>query len=181
MSVNSDKRFRVRQSVYDKCVGKLLPHRIGQILKELGFRTRIFEVEENGVDIKVFDNDNRLILVGEIVNWSHRSYMNNSRITKIISNLSEYQCQRLFIYTAIGGESLLKNLDDYGIPKLKIGYQLLPKFFYDHFAKKDQVILREIDSRITRRDIKTKVGKFLQSSAIEITANLLTEAPVQTN
>jgi hypothetical protein len=175
------RRYPVEKEEYDKSVGKLLPHRIGQILKELGFRTQIFEVEENGVDIKVFDNDNRLILVGEIINWSIGSYLNNSRITKIINNLSEYQCKRVLVYAAPRGEHLLEDLGSYSISKLKIGYQLLPKYFYDHYAKRGQVFLREIDSRITRQDIKTKIVEFLQSSAIEITANILTEAPVQTN
>jgi len=168
MSGNFDKRYPCEKRIYNQCVGMLLPHRIGQILKELEFRTQVFGVETNGVDIKVFDNDNRLILVGEMINWSIGSYLNNSRITKIINNLSEYQCKRLLVYAAPRGEHLLENLGNHSISKLKIGYQLLPKYFYDHYAKRNQVFLREIDSRITRQDIKSKIAKCLQSSGIEI-------------
>jgi hypothetical protein len=75
------------------------------------------------------------------------------------------------IYTVLENESALNGFDIYGISLLKIGYQLLPKSFYDHFAKKNQIEFREIDSRKTRNDIRSRITEFLQSSSIEIVSS----------
>jgi hypothetical protein len=161
------RRFPVEQQICNKCIGALLQHRIGQILKDLGFRTKIAKVESNGVDLEVYDVENNLVLVGEIINWSPYSYLSIPRRNRIIDNLSQYHCRKVLIYAAMKGEDLLDDFDSYGISKLKIGYQLLPKLFYKHYSERGMIESRRIDSRKTRKDILTKMSNLLDLLRIQ--------------
>src|SRR4030042_4620751 len=118
MSENSGRRFPIERSRYYQSVGRLLPHRIGQIFQELGFETKICLGQSNGVDLVVFKAD-ELVLVAEIVNWSLPSEMAYKRKSEIISNLSEYSCKRVLIYTAFENENILRDLAINGIAILK--------------------------------------------------------------
>jgi len=159
---NIDRRYPVEETRYKQSVGKLLPHRLSQISRELGFETEIAKGQSNGVDIKIYQN-RRLVLVGEVLNWSLESSLNIPRKNSIIDNFSRYTCKKVSIYTCLENESTLLDLARYEVDFIKIGYQLLPKSFYDFFTRKNQVTLREIDSRETRQDIKSKLIDYLQS------------------
>ena len=162
MSENS-RRYPIEKHRYLQCVGKLFEHRIGQIFEELGFKTEIAKGQSNGVDLKVYDNEDNLILVAELVNWCPYSKPNIQRKDNVVSNLSQYHCKRFFIYTTMKGESILDDLRLHDVSLIKIGYQILPKYFYDFYARRNQVILRRIDSRETRQNIKSKIMDFLQT------------------
>jgi len=166
LSENS-RRYPIDQRLYTKCVGSLLQHRVGQILKDLGYRTEVPRVESNGVDLKVYNRESNLILVGEVINWSYRSYSDKKRKKRIIGNLSQYPCRRLLIYSTMGKEFLLEDLESQDISKLKIGYQLLPRYFYDHFARQNGILYRRVDSRETIQDVRAKIANLLQSFGIE--------------
>jgi len=161
-----DKKIRYLQSV-----GRLLPRRIEQILKELGltedsgYRIWINSKQGNDVDFKVWHRDS-LILVGEILNWCIGSWLSEKRKRWIVSNLSQYDSKRVLIYTIMKREDLLKDLALHGISVFKIGYQLLPRLFYDYFAEIDRVIDRRIDCRETKQDIKSKIADLLNSLLI---------------
>jgi hypothetical protein len=161
MSDTSTRRFPIDRREYFNCVGRLLAHRLGQIFKELGYQSSIAKGQSNGVDLIVSD-DNIQILVAEILNFSIMTYLSEDRKNKIVRNLTEYNCRRLLIFSCIANEGILRDLPLYAISTLKIGYQLHPKYFYDFFAAKDQVILREVDSQATWQDIKSKIVAFLQ-------------------
>jgi len=165
MSDNSE-RYPIDRQRYFNCVGRLLPHRLGQIFKELGYQSSIAKGQSNGVDLIVTDG-NKQILAAEIINFSVFSSLSSYRKSCIIQNLSEYSCKRLLIYSCIEDEGILKDLGVQEILTLKIGYQLQPKYFYDFFAAKRQVVLREVDSRATWQDITTKIVAFLQSVGID--------------
>jgi hypothetical protein len=173
ISVNY-KRYPVdSKRKYLQSLGKLLPHRIGQIFQELGFRSWIAKGQSNDVDLKVFDDKDNLILVAEILNWSSHSRMSEIRRNWIINNLSRYNCHRLLIYTVFENEKILDDFDDYGFSLLKIGFQLLPKSFYNFFVRKNQVENRKRDSRVSKQDIKSKIIEYLQSSSMEILIQIL--------
>jgi len=168
LSENFDRRYPIEKYRYYQSVGKLLPHRIGQIFQELGFRSWIAKKQSNDVDLKVFDDKDNLILVAEILNWCLYSELSEKRKNWIITNLSKYNCKKLLIYTVLKNENVLDCLAVYKISLLKIGFQLLPKSFYDFFARKNQIESREIDSRNNRIYIKSKLMEYLRSSSIEI-------------
>ncbi len=114
----------------------------------------------NDVDLKVWDKDT-LVIVGEILNWSIVSELARKRLRKMISNLKEYSCRRLMIYTHLDENSLLA-FKESGIDTLGIGYQILPKYYYNFYASKGQVIGRKIDSKETRLDLKNKLIAYLR-------------------
>ena len=163
-----NSRYPVKRKAYTHSVGKLLPHRISQILQELGFKTWINRGQTNGVDLKVYDNGNNLLLVAEILNWSIGSLLSEKRKNCIIENLLCHNCEKVLIYTNFENKDALENFSEHGISLLKIEYQLLPKYFYNFFKAKDKIVSRRIDSRETKEDIKSKIIEYLQSSSIEI-------------
>ena len=167
MSENS-ARYPDEQHKYCQSVGRLLPNIIGLALRDLGFKVWVNPDQSNGVDLKLYDKEDNLVLVAEIINWSSYSEMANNRKRSIISNLSEYNCRRVLIYTTLKNEGVLDDLGSNEISLLKIGYQVLPETYYQFYAKKGQVCRREIDSEETRQDIRSKMVNFLQSSGIQI-------------
>ena len=96
----SKNRYPLVKSKYLESVGTLLPHRIGQILKDLGYEAKIESVHSNGVDLKVSNNED-LFLVAEILNWSPYTELNYKRRSCIQRNLGKYNCYKVLIYTSM--------------------------------------------------------------------------------
>jgi hypothetical protein len=176
--VDNSSRYPVSQAEYTQKTGRLLAHRIGRIFQQLGYKTKICLGQRNGVDLKLYELDDNLILVAELLNWSPRTELSNQRKNWIIQNLSEYSCNRVLIYTAMARENMIDDLGIYGISILKLGDQILPKFFYHFFERKDQVINRKIDSRETSLHIKLELKEYLQSLKLE---NLVLNANLEIN
>ncbi|MFQ6056216.1 MAG: hypothetical protein ACE5J3_09595 [Methanosarcinales archaeon] len=152
-------------------VGRLLPHRIGQVMKELGYNRRngykiwINPGQGNDVDFKVWSNNN-LVLVGEVLNWSIGSRMSNKRCNNITSNLSKHNCHRVLIHTVPLNRKQWLKIRKNGIDTLKIGYQVLPKRFYDFYKFRRQTTKRKFDSKKINADIKFKISKYLKKKNI---------------
>jgi len=157
-SVSANK-YPIEKTRYLQSVGKLLPHRICQILNEMGYKTWMNPRQNNGVDIEVWHN-NTLILVIEVLNWSIGSMLSKRRASNIISNLNQYTCAKAVIHTVLGKNDIQK-FEDEGIITLKIGYQLLPKYFYRFFSRKGQTRKRKIDSRETKEDMREKIQALM--------------------
>ena len=117
-----------------------MTHRLGQIIKDLGFHTRLGNVEANDVDLWVY-YEGVLILVAEVLNWSLMSELTAPRKECMVKNLQSYSCNRVLIYTCMANENFLEDLHKFNISILKLGYQLQPRYFYNHFAEKNQVEL----------------------------------------
>lgn len=164
--MNSKKRYPVKRTVYMQTVGRLLPRRISQVLMALGFSVWINPGQGNDIDMKVWHND-RLILVAEILNWSIGSRMSDRRLRKMISNLNKYDCRKLQIYTTLDEKSL-STFNQNGIDTLQIGYQLLPKYYYNFFCSKEQVEKRKIDSAATKEEIKHRIISYLKKHYLHI-------------
>jgi len=160
--------LRYPDEQYDYCqnVGRLLPQIIARILGDLGFRIWVNKEQNNGVDLKVFDEEDNLVFVAEIINWSRFSIMPEGRRSWIISNLSKFDCRRVFIYTTFFNENILDDFCSKGISLLKIGYQVLPEEYYQHYERKGETLSRRTDSEETKQDISSKIIHFLQSSGI---------------
>jgi len=157
-SVSANK-YPIEKTRYLQSVGKLLPHRICQILNELGYKTWMNPRQGNGIDVKVWHN-NILILVIEVLNWSIGSMLSKRRASNIISNLNQYTCAKAVIHTVLGKNDIQK-FEDEGIITLEIGYQLLPEYFYRFFSRKGQTIKRKIDSRETKEDMREKIQALM--------------------
>lgn len=156
-------RFPCKQEEYTKTVGKLLPKILGEILTGLGFNVKVNPQQQNGVDMEVF-LDNNLVLVAEILNWSIASRLTNKRKGNIITNLNEFNCNKVLICTV--PLSNLDGLRENGIYLMEIGYQLLPETYYDFFLTKEQVERRNIDSDLIRSDIRAKFLKYIDNSLL---------------
>lgn len=157
----SKSKYPVPKTKYLQSIGKLLPHRICQILKELGYKTWMNPNQGNGVDIKVWHN-RRLVLVAEVLNWSVGSYLSEKRSRNIKNNLNQYSCPKVLIHTTLSNHEVEK-FADIDIIVFKIGYQLLPKYFYNFFREKNQVQQRRYDSKETREDLKMKIQTLMET------------------
>ena len=163
--IDYSSRYPIPQKKYMQKTGRLLAHRIGQRLRQMGYDTWICKGQKNGVDLKVKDLDGNLILVAEVLNWSPYREMSNRRKKWIIRNLSKYFCTKVLIYTAMKNESMLENLQQFGILTLRLDYQILPRFFHQHYARKNQIEGRRIDNRDANLHIQLSLCKFMQSIA----------------
>jgi hypothetical protein len=159
-----DRRFPVEDHIYFQTTGKLLPRRISQILQELGYKVWINPKQGNDVDLKVW-YDNELILVAEILNWSIKSRLSKKRRKKMISNLRQYHCDKVLIYTNLNRKHLPR-FSFNGICYIKIGYQVLPKSYYEFFQNREQITNRRIDSKIVKQDIECKIKEYLRRRKI---------------
>jgi hypothetical protein len=147
---------------YRRSLGKLLPHRIGRIISKFGFKTEVSKGQSNGVDLKVW-YDNRLVLVAETKNYNIRTKLTDELIANTISNLNEHPyCARFFIFTQMANEKVLSQFQEEGIGVIKIGYQLLPEWFYYSIDPRYRSY-RRIDSKDTSQDIKQKLYPVLHS------------------
>lgn len=164
--MNFEKRYPVERTVYMQTTGRLLPRRISQILRMLGFSVWTNPSQGNDIDMKVWHND-RLILAVEILNWSIGSNMSDKRLRKMISNLNKYNCRKLLIYTTLDEKSL-STFAQNGIDVLQIGYQLLPKSYYNFFSLKEQVKKRKIDSASTKEEITHRIISYLKKHSLHI-------------
>lgn len=148
-------------------LGKLLTRRIAQIIKSLGFKTKYAVGQSNGVDVKVWHND-VLVMVAEVKNFNIKSKLDYGTKERIINNLNEYPNSKKFlIYTQMGNEEILTDLETKGISTLKIGYQLMPRVFYNSLPKMFRTY-REIDSKYTTSDLKYKLSTILQPIIEEV-------------
>lgn len=158
----AEQRYPVKRQVYINTTGTLLQVILRRIFSELGFETKTNSVNANDVDIRVF-KDGHFHIVGEILNWSQHSYMSNARKQAIVDNLIGYPCNRVLIYTCMQCEDLIDDLGDSNIESVKIGYQVLPRAYYDFYAMKNQIEHRRSDSKETRQIIKSKIVEYLKS------------------
>ena len=159
-SGRNHRRFPCDQSEYVKTVGWLLPTILEEIFTELGFKVTVNPQQANGVDLEVFLEDH-LVLVVEVLNWSIRSRLTNRRRGCIIRNLNEFNCRRLLIHTV--PLSNLNGVRESGIDILEIGYQILPRTFYDFYLTRNQVIRRKIDCDSTRIEIKSRILDYVNN------------------
>lgn len=154
------RRFPCEQLEYTKTVGNLLPKILGETFTELGFGVKVNHQQANGVDMEVFLGHNR-ILVAEVLNWSIASRLTYKRKNCIIRNLNEFNCNKMLIHTV--SLSNLEGLEESGIYLLEIGYQILPKTYYNFFLTKNQVEKRSVDSKSARRNIKAKILHYVNN------------------
>jgi len=160
--MNPKKRYPVKRTVYMQTTGRLLPRRISQILRELNsnFTVWINPSQGNGIDLKVWHGCD-LIIAGESLNWSIKSRLSEKRRENMISNLHEFSCRKLLVYTTLENKHISRFIEN-GIDLLDIGYQILPRFYYNFYLKKGQVVKREIDCAKTKNDIKNKIVSYLK-------------------
>lgn len=160
---NLDHKFPC--GYYPKCIGRLLPGVLGIVLRELGFEVEVRHQQSNGVDIKLYLNGD-LVLVIEVLNWSISSRLNHKRRRCIIRNLNEYNCNKLFVYTAPLSD--LDGFEENGICTIEIGYQILREPCYNFYLEKDQVIRRRIYSESVKSEIKSKILEYLDNEFFAI-------------
>lgn len=160
--MSSKKRYPVKRTVYMQTTGRLLPRRISEILREMNPNLRVWinPYQGNGIDLKVWHRS-ELIIAGEVLNWSVKSKLPEKRRETMISNLHEFPCRKLLVYTTLEGTHISRFIQC-GIDVLEIGYQILPRFYYDFFLKKEQVIKRRIDSNATKEDIGNELVVYLK-------------------
>lgn len=156
------RRYPTGRHVYTQTVGKLLPAIVKRIFLQLGAsRVWIQKGQGNNVDIKVWDSKGKLIIVGEILNWSVNSMLSKKRRKKMISNLKHYSCNKVLIYTNLNRKHLPRfSLNR--ISQIRIGYQVLPVHYYYFFLGKSQTINREQYSLAVKQDIEYKIKKYLK-------------------
>jgi len=74
--------------------------------------------------------------------------------------LNQYSCPKVLIHTTLSNHEVQKFADT-DIIVFKIGYQLLPKYFYNFFREKNQIQQRRYDSKEIKEDLKMKIQTLM--------------------
>lgn len=149
-----------------RALGRLLSHRIGQILKKMGFDAKVARGQSNGVDIIVSLNS-KILLVAEIKNYNIRTKIPDKIIRDCIKKLEEYpNCKRYLIYTQMANKKVLTQFAERGISVFEIGYQLMPKEFFNSIRPEYRTY-RNVDSKFTSEDIKQKLCLLIYPIILE--------------
>jgi len=158
------KRYPIEMHKYAQSAGALFAHRIGRIFEILGFTTWIVKGQNNGIDIKVYHESN-LILVCELLNWSPYTRLSEKRKAKLLNNLTRAEfsgARKVLIYTAMKDETVLNDLWLYDVETIKIGTQILPKYFHRYYAIKKQIVGRAIDSTESTNLVTEKLSAYIK-------------------
>jgi hypothetical protein len=151
---------------YRRSLGKLLPHRIGRILDKVGFTTKVSFGQSNGADIKAWIA-NKLVLVIETKNYNVRTKITDELLENTVENLQAHPySKKYFIYTQMANEEVLDYLRENGINVLKLGYQLLPRWYYYSILPSNRCY-RMIDSSLTSKEIKQKLYPMIHSVLVD--------------
>lgn len=163
MSENIFGRFPCKPNEYCKIVGSLLAKLVADMLEGFGFRTEVNVTNKDEADIKVYQND-QLIIVGETLNWSISSKLSTSRIEQIIRNLSQYdnRCRKALFYSVpIWNVAYWAHQNR--VDLVCFGFQILPEDFYDFFYEKNIVEQTEPLNDDTKNAVKEKIEEYLRA------------------
>lgn len=161
-------RYPVKRTKYTQTVGKLLPDILKSIFLNLGASKVITtRGQTNGVDIKVWSSKGKLVIVGEVINWSINSLLSEKRRKKMINNLNNYNCNKILVYTNLDKNHLL-HFSSNGISQINIGYQILPTSYFNYYQKKGQVINRKAVSPNVIQEVEKKVKLHLKRRNIRL-------------
>lgn len=164
----SFRRFTLpcEKEKYAGIVGSLLPIELERIFRELNFIPILIPRQTNGVDIQIYQNDS-IVLVGEILNWSISSRLNNKRKEKIIENLCEYEdpCKRVLFHT-VPTSNIDDEFSENSIDVVCFGFQILIPEHYNFFRERNQVIRRRPLNRRSYISIKMKVLHYLRTNGL---------------
>ena len=166
MSVSSrcnpenSERYPCDEYQYNHCVGRLLVGVLKIVFRELGFDVIAYHQQRNGADMVVYAEGIEVFAL-EIINWNVSSRLYNKRRNCIITNLEEFDCQRIFVYTNQISKIQLMMIKAHNIHLFKIGYQILRKPCYEYFEETGRIIGRKVYSNSVKAEIRTKILEFL--------------------
>ena len=151
--------YPVRRIDYCKAVGLVRVKNVFEMLESMGFLVKCGAVEDDDVDIWVYDSLGSLVLVIEVTNWRRSSYMSRKKAESIRRNFKKYSCHKLFICSF--DSNYLKHRDIIGVDMdvLVLGFQTQP--FYEWFCEKGKADGMRPDDEETRKLLKEKLLRYL--------------------
>jgi hypothetical protein len=156
-----DKRkYPVKRRSYCESVGDAGQRTVKEALKMLGCQvTMAKSVHANNVDI-IFYRDGKIGALEVFNEDANRSYISTKRASGMRRNLRGFKYKGVVCNEGLTKSSetrrIIKN-----IPFLKLGFQILPRRFYDFFNKRRELFHRKIDSRNTLKHVKNALEGFL--------------------
>ena len=139
------------RSDYTYRVGSLFEELIRESIEDMGFDTELKEVNTEGVDI---DTEDKKIGI-EAWNWSsEHSYL--KREESVLHNLRPYIVRILF--ASFINEEAKQRITSYykedPVIVKEIGYQVLPKGYYDFYKKYDRLDGKRFVSKRLKKELK---------------------------
>ena len=142
---------------YNKIVGALRVNNIVAIITELGSTAQSNAVEKDDVDIRVYDNDENLVLVIEVTNWRLTSYMSEKKAKSVQKNFRKYSCHKLFICSF--EENYAKAIDyfDDDVTIIQLQHQTQPRSWYDWFREQNRADGMRPDCEETKQHLEASL------------------------
>lgn len=152
--------YPVRRIDYCKAVGLVRVKNVFEMLESMGFLVKCGAVEDDDVDIWVYDSPGSLVLVIEVTNWRRSSYMSRKKAESIRRNFKKYSCHKLFICSF--HNNYLKHSDIIGVDMdiLVVGFQTQP--FYEWFSERDEADGMRPNDEETKELVRRKIIEYLR-------------------
>jgi hypothetical protein len=138
-------RYPAESIRYKKVVGQTRVTNLINILSREGYRVISDDIENHGVDLKVYD-DSGLFLVIEVTNWRRRSYMCFVKAESVKSNFRRYSCKKLLVCSFEENYRRYRNYFDANMDIIEIGFQTNPWYYWFREQGRDTSDLRPNDA-----------------------------------
>jgi hypothetical protein len=141
-------------------VGLTRVKNISEILVSLGFLVKYGAIEDDDVDIWVYDSLGFLVLVIEVTNWRRSSYMSKKKAESIKRNFEKYSCPKLFVCSFHNNYLRYGGVIGEGVDILVVGFQTQP--FYEWFSGRGEADGMRPDDDETREIVRRKIKGYLE-------------------
>jgi hypothetical protein len=163
------RKYPTSRSEYCKRVARVREEQIARIFEELGFKVKKNFDSRSSPDLKLYfreGNRDKLISLVEITNENKGSFYCSKEVNGMAKKLSKYKRQNLLRILICSFESSLKEksplLNHYII---ELGFQTLPKDYYEFYQKRGEIQFRKEESEaypLTKEVIEREIHKIFR-------------------
>ncbi|MFX0135344.1 MAG: hypothetical protein ACFFDN_16990 [Candidatus Hodarchaeota archaeon] len=157
-------RYPRCRTVYAKYVGLTRVRTIKKILEDIGFMVNTNKIQAPGIDMRVFDSHNNLLLVIEVTNWKKTSYMHPQKLNSMNGAFRKYNCKKLYIASFTNNFKTKRSQIDNDIEILVLGYQTQP--YWKWQEKNGDTTGMRPNSKKTLKSTKQLLHKQLKSMGL---------------
>ena len=158
--VSTKNRYPIASRIeYSENVGALRVNNLTKAIQSFGFKTKSAKVQNNDVDIWVYDKNRSLILVSEVTNWQITNSFDRIRINSITKNLNKYPCEKLIVVSFNQNIQKHKTFLNPRWHIMEIGFMTQPPDYYQVFRENwtDKSKCMKPDSKEVHKHLRAKI------------------------
>jgi len=127
-------RYPIDRIGYCKVVGASRVSNLIDIFESFDFKVEAGEIEDHGVDLRIYNPSGFLLFVVESTNWRPSCYMSKAKALSIRDSFSAYVCPKILVVSFRQNWILQRDLIRSDVDILEFGFQTQP--FFDWFLER---------------------------------------------